>query len=68
MRAADILKAFFNPKGPTAMSTLEFGLTLLVTGMGGTLATLWVLTLIISALTRHLPAEETKPVKPGGTP
>ena len=37
------------------MSTFEFGLTLLVTGMGGTLATLWVLTLIISALTRHLP-------------
>ena len=50
------------------MSTFEFGLTLLVTGMGGTLATLWVLTLIISALTRHLPAEETKPVKSGGTP
>ena len=50
------------------MSTFEFGLTLLVTGMGGTLATLWVLTLIISALTRHLPAEESKPAKAGGTP
>lgn len=37
------------------MSDLAFGLTLLLVGMGGTLLTLWVLTLILHALTRLLP-------------
>jgi hypothetical protein len=42
------------------MSNLAFGLTLLLVGMGGTLLTLWLLTLLIRALTTLLP-----PPKPG---
>jgi Na+-transporting methylmalonyl-CoA/oxaloacetate decarboxylase gamma subunit len=41
------------------MSNLSFGLTLLVIGMGGTLITLWLLTLIIRVLTTLLPPAET---------
>ncbi len=37
------------------MSNLSFGLTLLLVGMGGTLLTLWLLTLLIRALTTLLP-------------
>ena len=37
------------------MNTLSFGLTMLVVGMGGTLITLWLLTLIIRAVTALLP-------------
>jgi Na+-transporting methylmalonyl-CoA/oxaloacetate decarboxylase gamma subunit len=40
------------------MSNLSFGLTLLVVGMGGTLLTLWLLTLLIRALTTLLPPEK----------
>jgi Na+-transporting methylmalonyl-CoA/oxaloacetate decarboxylase gamma subunit len=48
------------------MNNLTFGLTMLVVGMGGTLITLWLLTLIIRALTIVFPASksnatETKP-------
>lgn len=42
------------------MSNLAFGLTLLLVGMGGTLLTLWLLTLLIRGLTALLP-----PAKPG---
>ena len=40
------------------MTDLTFGLTLLVVGMGGTLLTLWLLTLIIKAITALLPPEK----------
>ena len=39
------------------MPNLGFGLTLLVVGMGGTLLTLWLLTLLIKGLTALLPAQ-----------
>ena len=45
------------------MSNLAFGLTLLLVGMGGTLLTLWLLTLLIRALTTLLP-----PPPPGAEP
>lgn len=34
------------------MDTMTFGLTMLVVGMGGTLMTLWILSVIIGWLTR----------------
>jgi Na+-transporting methylmalonyl-CoA/oxaloacetate decarboxylase gamma subunit len=37
------------------MNNLTFGLTMLVVGMGGTLVTLWLLTLLIRGLTALLP-------------
>jgi sodium pump decarboxylase gamma subunit len=37
------------------MSTVAFGLTLLVVGMGGTLLALWLLTLLIRGLTALFP-------------
>ena len=45
------------------MSTFAFGLTMLVVGMGGTLLTLWLLTLFIRGLTALLP-----PPKNGNKP
>ncbi len=42
------------------MSNLTFGLTLLVVGMGGTLITLYVLTLLLGALTKIFPAPGKK--------
>jgi Na+-transporting methylmalonyl-CoA/oxaloacetate decarboxylase gamma subunit len=41
------------------MSTFTFGATMLVVGMGGTLLTLYLLTLLIRGLTRLLPARPT---------
>jgi hypothetical protein len=41
------------------MDNLTFGLTMLIVGMGGTLLTLWLLGLILRALTKLLPADET---------
>jgi Na+-transporting methylmalonyl-CoA/oxaloacetate decarboxylase gamma subunit len=38
------------------MTQLTFGFTMLVVGMGGTLLTLWLLTLLIRGLTALLPA------------
>jgi hypothetical protein len=46
------------------MSNLAFGLTLLLVGMGGTLLTLWMLTLLIRALTTLLPPPETGSAPP----
>jgi Na+-transporting methylmalonyl-CoA/oxaloacetate decarboxylase gamma subunit len=43
------------------MSQLTFGLTMLVVGMGGTLLTLWLLTLLIRGLTALFPADSGKP-------
>jgi hypothetical protein len=40
------------------MSNLEFGLTLTVFGMGGTLVILYLLSLVIDVLNKCLPAEE----------
>jgi Na+-transporting methylmalonyl-CoA/oxaloacetate decarboxylase gamma subunit len=40
------------------MSNLTFGLTMLVVGMGGTLLTLWLLTLLIRGLTALFPADD----------
>jgi len=37
------------------MNNLTFGITMLVVGMGGTLATLFLLTLVISALVALFP-------------
>ncbi|MEI6033780.1 MAG: OadG-related small transporter subunit [Verrucomicrobiae bacterium] len=37
------------------MNNYVFGLTMLVVGMGGTLATLFLVTLVIGALTRLFP-------------
>lgn len=39
------------------MSQLTFGLTMLVVGMGGTLLTLWLLTLLIRGLTAVFPPD-----------
>ena len=50
------------------MSTFTLGITLLVAGMGGTLATLWVLTLLIQGLTRCFPVEDVKRANPGEKP
>jgi Na+-transporting methylmalonyl-CoA/oxaloacetate decarboxylase gamma subunit len=43
------------------MDTQTFGLTLLVVGMGGTMLTLWLLTLLIGLITRLLPVRPDKP-------
>ncbi|MBL8141308.1 MAG: hypothetical protein JNM38_09380 [Acidobacteria bacterium] len=40
------------------MDNLTFGLTMLIVGMGGTLLTLYVLTLVITAITRLFPADK----------
>jgi Na+-transporting methylmalonyl-CoA/oxaloacetate decarboxylase gamma subunit len=51
------------------MDTQTFGLTLLVVGMGGTMLTLYLLTLLIGAITRLLPVPPEKPAaKTEGTP
>jgi Na+-transporting methylmalonyl-CoA/oxaloacetate decarboxylase gamma subunit len=46
------------------MTSLAFGFTMLVVGMGGTLLTLWLLTLLIRGLSAILPPpaddDETK--------
>jgi len=40
------------------MDNITFGLTLLVVGMGGTLITLFIMALIIKALTAIFPVKE----------
>ena len=42
------------------MNNWEFGITMLVVGMGGTLLTLWILSLIMSALKKVFPYQEEK--------
>ncbi|MBL9207642.1 MAG: hypothetical protein JNN01_21350 [Opitutaceae bacterium] len=46
------------------MSNFTFGATMLIVGMGGTLLTLYLLTLVIRALTRLLPNRPPPPSKP----
>lgn len=48
------------------MSTLQFGLTLLVLGLGGTLFTLGLLAGCLRLLTRLFPPEPGPAVQPGG--
>jgi hypothetical protein len=40
------------------MNNWEFGVTMLVVGMGGTLLTLWILSLLMSALKKLFPIRE----------
>lgn len=42
------------------MNDLGFGLALLVVGMGGTLLSLWILSLLVLLLKRVFPYEEVK--------
>lgn len=49
------------------MSTLTFGLSLLVVGMGGTLATLAFLAGCLHLLTKLFPAEDATSGKDGGS-
>ena len=48
------------------MTNTTFGLTLLVVGMGGTLATLALLAGCLRLLKKLFPAEDGKDAKPGG--
>jgi hypothetical protein len=40
------------------MNNWEFGVTMLVVGMGGTLLTLWILSLLMGALKKLFPTRE----------
>jgi Na+-transporting methylmalonyl-CoA/oxaloacetate decarboxylase gamma subunit len=40
------------------MDNFTFGMTMLIAGMGGTLLTLWIMSLIMSALGRLFPPKE----------
>jgi hypothetical protein len=40
------------------MNNWEFGVTMLVVGMGGTLLTLWIFSLLMSALKKIFPYQE----------
>jgi len=40
------------------MNNWEFGITMLVVGMGGTLLTLWIFSLLMSALNKVFPYHE----------
>jgi hypothetical protein len=46
------------------MNNLEFGITMLVVGTGGTLLTLWILSLLMSALKKIFPYREEHTDKP----
>jgi Na+-transporting methylmalonyl-CoA/oxaloacetate decarboxylase gamma subunit len=48
------------------MTTTTFGITLLVVGMGGTLATLWLLAGCLKLLTKLFPADEVDGDENGG--
>ena len=40
------------------MDTLDFGITLTIVGMGGTLLTLWILSLIMVVLKKIFPLKD----------
>jgi Na+-transporting methylmalonyl-CoA/oxaloacetate decarboxylase gamma subunit len=42
------------------MDLTTFGVTIIIVGMGGTLASLWFLTLIIAVLKRFVPYRESE--------
>lgn len=47
------------------MNKWEFGFTMLIAGMGGTLISLWLLSLMIHVLKKVFPRQaETKPAEP----
>ena len=48
------------------MTTTTFGLTLLIVGMGGTLATLWLLVGCLRLLTKLFPADDDGDGDKGG--
>lgn len=48
---------------PEIMNNLTFGLTMLIVGMGGTLATLFLLSLIISVLVSLFPVRSAEKEK-----
>lgn len=49
------------------MNTFTFGITLLVVGMGGTLATLWLLAGCLRLLTKLFPADDDVDGEDGGS-
>ena len=42
------------------MNNWEFGITMMIVGMGGTLLTLWVLSLLMGALKKFFPIQEKR--------
>lgn len=46
------------------MDKLTFGLTMLIVGMGGTLLTLWLLGMLLGAITKLFPAEKSDTTDP----
>lgn len=48
------------------MDNLTFGLTMIVVGMGGTLVSLWFLSLLIRALKKFFPTTKVKTPNPEG--
>ena len=48
------------------MDNLTFGLTMIVVGMGGTLISLWFLSLVIMGLKRFFPKAKSKTPKHQG--
>jgi Na+-transporting methylmalonyl-CoA/oxaloacetate decarboxylase gamma subunit len=47
------------------VNNLDFGLTLTLVGMGGTLVSLWLLTFVMQAMKRLFPVKPDKPAQPG---
>ncbi len=45
------------------MDNWTFGITLIVVGMGGTLLTLWILSLLMMALKQVFPLQKEEPQK-----
>jgi hypothetical protein len=52
--------------GVANMDNITFGVTLTVLGMAGTLASLWVLSLLIQAVKKLYPLETSKPADSSG--
>ena len=46
------------------MNNITFGITMLICGMGGTILTLWIMSLVMTALGRLFP-EKAEPKKEG---
>ena len=53
-------------KGVRPMDKLTFGVTVMVVGMGGTLLTLWILSLLMNVLKKIFPVAEQNGAKKGG--
>lgn len=49
------------------MDNWTFGITMMVVGMGGTLLTLWILSLVMSILKSFFPLEKEEGSKPSAT-